>query len=112
MMTRLKMELRRTVELNIPDQSEFLKNGNIQHVVWMEEMAELQQAISKGLRGKENRNNLIEETADVIICLTQLCEKHRITAEELQKMIDKKHKRNAERQAKQDHVYKDENMIE
>ena len=24
MMTRLKMELRRTVELNIPDQSEFL----------------------------------------------------------------------------------------
>ena len=112
MMTRLKMELRRTVELDIPDQSEFLKNGNIQDVIWMEEMSELQQAISKCLRGKENRNNLIEETADVIICLTQLCEKHEITAEELQKMIDKKHKRNAERQAKQDHVYKDENLIE
>ena len=96
MMTRLKMELRRTVELNIPDQSEFLKNGNIQHVVWMEEMAELQQAISKGLRGKLNRDNLVEETADVIICLTQLCEKHEITAKELQQMIDKKHKRNAE----------------
>lgn len=109
MMTRLKMELRRTVELNIPDQSEFLKNGNIQHVVWMEEMAELQQAISKGLRGKLNRDNLVEETADVIICLTQLCEKNMISAEELQKMIDKKHKRNAERQA---HVYKDENLIE
>ena len=57
-MTRLKMELRRTVELNIPDQSEFLKNGNIQHVVWMEEMAELQQAISKWLRGKLDRDNL------------------------------------------------------
>ena len=109
MMTRLKMELRRTVELNIPDQSEFLKNGNIQHVVWMEEMAELQKAISKGLRGKLNRDNLVEETADVIICLTQLCEENQITAEELQKMIDKKHKRNAERQA---HIYKDENLIE
>ena len=112
MMTRLKMELRRTVELNIPDQSELLKNGSIQHVVWMEEMAELQQAISKGLRGKLNRDNLVEETADVLICLTQLCEKHGITAEELQRMIDKKHKRNAERQAKQDRVYKDENLIE
>lgn len=109
MMTRLKIELRRTIELNIPDQSEFLKNGNIQHVVWMEELAELQQAISKGLRGKLNRDNLIEETADVIICLTQLCEKHGITAEELQSMINKKHKRNADRQA---HVYKDENLIE
>ena len=52
MMTRLKMELRRTVELDIPDQSEFLKNGNIQDVIWMEEMSELQQAISKCLRGK------------------------------------------------------------
>ena len=60
------------------DQNEFLKNGNIQQVVWMEEMAELQQAISKGLRGKLDRDNLVEETADVIIWLTQLCEKHGI----------------------------------
>ena len=50
MMTRLKMELRRTVELNIPDQSEFLKNRSIQGIILMEEMAELQQAIFKCLR--------------------------------------------------------------
>ncbi len=102
MMTRLKMELRRTVELNIPDQSEFLKNGSIQHVVWMEEMAELQQAISKEMRGKLNRDNLVEETADVIICIIQLCEENNITAEELQSMINYKHERNLKRQKESD----------
>lgn len=43
------------------DQEQLLKNGNIQQVIWMEELAELQQAISKSLRGKLDRYNLIEE---------------------------------------------------
>lgn len=38
-------------------------------VIAMEEMAELQQAVSKGLRGKVNMDNLHEEIADVEIIL-------------------------------------------
>lgn len=100
--SRTKAELRKSVELDIPDQSELLKNGSIQHVVWMEEMAELQQAISKGLRGKLDRDNLVEETADVIICIIQMCEENNITAEELQSMINYKHERNLKRKKESD----------
>jgi NTP pyrophosphatase (non-canonical NTP hydrolase) len=95
------------------DQSEFLKNGNIQQVVWMDELAELQQAISKALRGKLDRYNMIEEVADVLICLTQLRIKYAIDDHELQQMIDYKHYRNVGRQqGEQERVYKDENLIE
>ncbi|MCF0163172.1 MAG: hypothetical protein HUJ88_11435 [Fusobacterium necrophorum] len=38
-------------------------------IIAIEELAELQQAISKGLRGKLNYDNLTEEIADVEICL-------------------------------------------
>ena len=95
------------------DQREFLKNGSIQQVVWMEELAELQQAISKSLRGKLDRYNMIEEVADVLICIAQLRIKYAIDDHELQSMIDYKHYRNVGRQSKQqEHVYKDENLIE
>lgn len=86
------------MKLNLHDQEQFLENGSIQEVVWMEELAELQQAISKGLRGKLDRYNLIEETADVFICLTQLRIKYAIDDHELQSMIDYKYNRNLERQ--------------
>lgn len=38
-------------------------------IIAMEELAELQQAISKGLRGKLDNDNLHEEVADVLIIL-------------------------------------------
>ena len=103
------------MNLNLYDQDQetLLKNGKIQQVIWMEELAELQQAISKALRGKLDRYNLIEETADVLICLTQLRIKYAIDDLELQAMIDYKHRRNVERQSQQkERVYKDENIIE
>lgn len=84
--------------LNLHDQEQFLENGDIQDVIWMEELAELQQAISKCLRGKGDRENLIEETSDVIICLTQLMIKYDISDWELQRMIDYKYNRNLKRQ--------------
>lgn len=84
--------------LNLHDQEQFLENGDIQDVIWMEELAELQQAISKCLRGKWDRENLIEETSDVIICLTQLMIKYDISDWELQRMIDYKYNRNLKRQ--------------
>lgn len=101
------------INLYDQDQEQLLKNGNIQQVIWMEELAELQQAISKSLRGKLDRYNLIEEVADVLICLTQLRIEYAIDDLELQAMIDYKHRRNVERQSQQkERVYKDENLIE
>ena len=88
------------------DQEQLLKNGNIQQVIWMEELAELQQAISKGLRGKLDRYNLIEEVADVLICLTQLRIEYVINDDELQSMIDYKHERNIEREKRREAIYK------
>lgn len=47
-------------------------SNNIQTYVATEEMGELIQALSKELRGQGNRNNIIEEIADVTIMLEQL----------------------------------------
>lgn len=41
-------------------------------VVIMEELAELSQQISKKIRGKEDKMHLLEEIADVYICLEEL----------------------------------------
>lgn len=46
-----------------------IDDGQYNLIVVMEELAELSQAISKVLRGEEDRDNLIEELADVSICI-------------------------------------------
>ena len=54
----------------------------------MEEFAELTQAISKQIRGYDNRIGLLEEMADAYICLEFLKSIFDITSEELQKAMD------------------------
>lgn len=44
----------------------------IQESVWVEELAELQQALSKYIRGRYSIGNIAEEVADVEICLEQI----------------------------------------
>ena len=61
-------------------------------VIAMEELAELQQAISKGIRGKLNKDNLTEEIADVYIVLDWIEAYYNIDNEELAKWF--KHKEN------------------
>ena len=56
----------------------------------MEEFAELTQAISKQIRGYDNRIGLLEEMADAYICLEFLKSIFNITPEELQKAMDVK----------------------
>lgn len=68
-----------------------------QTIVCMEELAELIQALSKELRDKGDKENLIGEVADVWICLTMICEMYEIGAGELQTYIDYKQKRQSER---------------
>lgn len=77
-----------------------VKKNGIKHqsMIAMEECAELIQAISKCLRSKEMiptevRENLIEEIADVMICLEQLQIMYYIDDEELYAMKQKKENR-------------------
>lgn len=79
----------------------------MQSLVAMEELAELQKAISKLVRNPEEktkplefkglRHNLIEEMADVIICLDQLKEYYNINHAEIQSIIVSKQARQAKR---------------
>ncbi len=77
-----------------------------QSLVAMEELSELQKAISKLVRNPEKtkplmfeglRNNLIKEMADVIICMDQLKEYYNITHAEIQINIDSKQARQRRR---------------
>lgn len=72
------------------------KHGTVtQSMIAMEECSELIQAISKCLRSKEMiptevREHLIEEMADVMICLEQLMAMYSITFQELDAWIERK----------------------
>ena len=60
--------------------------------------AELIQAVSKRLRGRPDPgDNLAEEMADVYICLGMLRDMYGVTDERLESWIDRKTKRQAER---------------
>ena len=63
---------------------------NNQSTVCMEECAELIQAISKAKRGKIDRDNMIEEIADVLICIEMLKQMYMISDEKINKWIEKK----------------------
>lgn len=56
----------------------------------MEELAELQQQVSKQIRGYGDRVGLLEEMADAYICLNFLESIFNIQKEQLQKAIDVK----------------------
>ena len=62
----------------------------IQATVCMEECAELIQAISKEKRGKIDRDNMIEEIADVLICIEMLKQMYMISEDKINKWIEKK----------------------
>lgn len=78
-----------------------------QSLVAMEELSELQKAISKLVRNPEEktkplefkglRQNLIEEMADVLICMDQLIEFYHIQRLEIQELIQAKQARQAKR---------------
>lgn len=73
---------------------------NNQSTDCMEECAELIQAISKAKRGKIDRDNIIEEIADVLICIEMLKQMYMISDDKINKWIAKKQAREAERMEK------------
>lgn len=78
-----------------------------QSLVAMEELSELQKAISKLVRNPEEktkplefkglRHNLIEEMADVLICMDQLIDFYKISQYEIQDIIQAKQERQRRR---------------
>lgn len=78
-----------------------------QSLVAMEELSELQKAISKLVRNPKEKtkplefkglkNNLIEEMADVLICMDQLINFYKIDRSEIQELIQAKQERQAKR---------------
>ena len=90
------------MRIDIPDQSKVIYRygADAQAMVHMEECAELIQAASKMRRitnaGKDDtgaRYNLVEEAADVLICIRQMQEIYGITDHDIQLMVDKKCRR-------------------
>lgn len=73
--------LERSININGPE---------IKHTVAMEECAELIQAISKALRGQLDRDNLVEEIADVGICIDMLRLIYKINTDEIDRCRSKK----------------------
>ena len=64
------------------------KNGKtIQTVVAIEELSELQKELTKYIRGKGNRDNLIEEVADVLVMIAQIQLMYYIPDDEVDKVM-------------------------
>lgn len=68
-----------------------------QLIVAIEELSELQKELCKTLRGNINKENIIEELADVYIMLDQIKIYFSITCNEVKEIIDKKIERTKER---------------
>ena len=65
----------------------------IQSTVCMEECAELIQAISKAKRGKLDKENMMEEIADVLICNEMLKQIYNISDCSIENWIERKQER-------------------
>ena len=61
-----------------------------QDIVCIEELSELQKELTKSLRGKENRQHLIEEIAHCYISIDMIKKTHNINIDEINKEIEKK----------------------
>jgi NTP pyrophosphatase (non-canonical NTP hydrolase) len=74
------------------------KNGKaMQTVVAIEEMSELQKELTKFIRGKGNRENLIEEVADVLVMITQIQIMYALPDDEVERIMHLKLNRLKER---------------
>lgn len=74
-----------------------MKYGEAQVVVAIEELSELQKELCKSLRGKENKNAILEEMADVYIMLDQMKIWFMLDDAEIEQKIEEKNKRTKER---------------
>ena len=83
--------MRFLTELNIKclKHSGDIKCNDIKTAV-IEELSEMSQALTKSIRGIGNRMNIVEEFADVAICMQYLIELFDISDEEFNKAVNVK----------------------
>lgn len=86
-----------SIDSNVNDKN---PRGHRYLIIVMEELAELAQEVSKQLRGKGDKNALIEESADVLLGIRYIQEIVGITDDELNKAMAVKAERIANTQAK------------
>ena len=88
--------------INVPEQKKVIARygADAQAMIHAEELAELIQSVSKMRRavntGSETdaaRYNLIEEAADVLICIRQMQEIYGVSDHDIQVMVDRKCRR-------------------
>lgn len=60
---------KRVIRASIDSLKDSNPRGHHDLIICMEELAELQQALSKELRGKGDPVNILEEVADVLLCV-------------------------------------------
>lgn len=70
---------------------------DVNKTIAVEELSELQKEICKDLRGFDRREEIKEEMADVYICLQLLKEIYNFFDEDLDKMYERKMRRNIQR---------------
>lgn len=66
------------------------KNKTAQDIFVLEEMSELQKELMKHRRGKDNRNEIIDECVDVILTLNVLLRAYSATEAEINDLINYK----------------------
>ena len=64
------------------------RNGVEQDVFVLEEMSELQKELMKHRRGKENRNEIVDECADVLLTILILLEVYNASEKEIKSLMD------------------------
>lgn len=94
--------LKSDVQLSEKERRRIIRNSikkypwKLKCTVAMEEFAELQQQVSKQIRGYGDKLGLLEEIADAYICLSFLESIFDVKPEDLQKAIDVKSQRERE----------------
>lgn len=76
--------------------------GQTQMIVALEELSELQKEICKGLRGKNNKESIIEEMADVYIMLEQMKLYYGIDDKAILDKVEEKNNRTRDRLRKEE----------
>ena len=64
------------------------RNGTEQDVFVLEEMSELQKELMKHRRGKENRNEIVDECVDVLLTIFILLEVYDGSEEEVKTLME------------------------
>lgn len=64
------------------------RNGTEQDVFVLEEMSELQKELMKHRRGKENRDEIVDECTDVLLTIFILLEVYGASEEEIQSLMN------------------------